>query len=103
MDTQSILEDVEKNIVDELKLFKSDEIVARDHKYVEYAYPVLSLGYEHKVSTIIKEVESRRVRTAGKQGKFRYWGTSNCVKDANDVADSIIADIVRARHNQNFP
>jgi len=103
IDTQSILKDVEKNIVDELKLFKSDEIVARDHKYVEYAYPVLSLGYEHKVSRIIKEVESRRVRTAGKQGKFRYWGTSNCVKDASDVVDDIIADIVHARHNQNFP
>lgn len=94
-DIQSIVEDVEKNLADELKLFKRDEIITRCHNCVEYAYPVLSLGYEHKVSAIIKEVELRRVRTAGRQCRFMYWGTANCAKNANDVVDAIIADIIR--------
>jgi protoporphyrinogen oxidase len=79
-----------KQLTEDLKLFEAEEIVLRDSKIVRRAYPVYSLGFEQKVDTIIKEVESERLRLAGRQGRFLYVSTPGAVQSAVEAADEII-------------
>ncbi len=79
-----------KQLTEDLKLFQAEEIIHRDSKMVRRAYPVYSLGFEPKVDSIIKEVESERLRLAGRQGRFLYVSTPGAIQSALEAADEII-------------
>lgn len=82
-----------KQLSEELRLFEPGEIMVRQSAVVHRAYPVYRLGFEEKVKTVMDEVESARLRLAGRQGRFLYVSTPGAIKSAIEAADEIIQSI----------
>jgi protoporphyrinogen oxidase len=82
-----------RQLTGEVQLFHPEEIVARHSALVHRAYPVYKLGFEAKVEGLIKELESPRLRLAGRQGRFLYVTTPGAIASAHAAADQILSTL----------
>jgi protoporphyrinogen oxidase len=79
-----------KQLTEEIKLFQRDEILDQQSGLVHRAYPVYKLGFEEKVAGLMQELESPRLRLAGRQGRFLYVTTPGAIASAHEAADQIL-------------
>jgi len=79
-----------QQLTEEVQLFNRDEITARHSALVHRAYPVYKLGFERKVQGLIQELESPRLRLAGRQGRFLYVTTPGAIASGQEAADQIL-------------
>jgi protoporphyrinogen oxidase len=79
-----------QQLTEEVQLFNRDEITARHSALVHRAYPVYKLGFEQKVQGLIQELESPRLRLAGRQGRFLYVTTPGAIASGQEAADQIL-------------
>ena len=79
-----------RQLTQELHLFAPEELVAQYEATVHRAYPIYQLRFEEKVARIISEVESDRLRLAGRQGRFLYVTTPGAIQSGIDAAERII-------------
>ncbi len=84
-----LLEQIEDNLVSELQLFKKNEISLRKVIRIKKAYPVLELGYDDKISTLIKNIESDTLRLAGRNGTFNYFNSSEAALSGIEAAEKL--------------
>lgn len=87
---EQIFRKVEDSLCNELRLFDQCEIKARYWERANHAYPVYSCGHEGHVRRILDEVQSDRLKSAGRQGCFKYWMTKHCIENAYRVAGDIL-------------
>lgn len=80
-----------QQLTEEVQLFNRDEIVAQRSALVHRAYPVYKMGFEQKVETLLRELESPGMRLAGRQGRFLYVTTPGAVDSAHAAADQILS------------
>lgn len=86
-----------RDLVDELQLFRRDE-VALTHTVLEhYAYPIYQPGFDVQSNEIIREVQSDRLLTAGRQGMFRYETTHDNAASGITAARRIVQNISKGR------
>lgn len=79
-----------QQLTEEVQLFNRDEIVAQHSALVHRAYPVYKLGFEPKVQELMGELESPRLRLAGRQGRFLYVTTPGAIESGHAAADQIL-------------
>lgn len=79
-----------QQLTEEVKLFTRDEIAAQSSALVRRAYPVYKLGFEQKVQGLMAELESPRLRLAGRQGRFLYVTTPGAIESGHAAADQIL-------------
>lgn len=79
-----------QQLTEEVQLFGREEIVAQHSALVHRAYPVYRLGFEQKVQGLIGELESPRLRLAGRQGRFLYVTTPGAIDSGHAAADQIL-------------
>jgi protoporphyrinogen oxidase len=60
---------------------------------VHRAYPVYKLGFEEKVQGLMAELESTRLRLAGRQGRFLYVTTPGAIASGHEAADQVLQAI----------
>jgi len=90
INTKEIFASIKNDLVNELKLFKKDQIILDHHTVVENAYPVAFTGYEKCISKIKEVVESNSFQTAGRQGNYNYCNVKGSIKSGYKSADNII-------------
>lgn len=81
---------IAKQLTEELGLFAAGEIMMRGSTLVRRAYPIYRLGFEEKVRAIMAELESERLRLAGRQGRFLYVTTPGAIQIAREAANQIV-------------
>lgn len=77
-------------LTNEVRLFQPEDIVERHTALVHRAYPVYRLGFESKVQRLLGELESPRLRLAGRQGRFLYITTPGAIASGQAAADQIL-------------
>lgn len=92
-----LLDQVQRQLTEELKLFASDDIVLCHTATVRNAYPIYDIGFDTRVKRIIRELERERLRTAGRQGRFLYTSTPGVIQTALDAADAILRAMSRKK------
>jgi protoporphyrinogen oxidase len=79
-----------QQLTEEVQLFQRHEILDQQSALVHRAYPVYKLGFEEKVAGLMQELESPRLRLAGRQGRFLYVTTPGAIASAHEAADQIL-------------
>jgi protoporphyrinogen oxidase len=80
-----------QQLTEEIKLFARDEIAARHSAMVRRAYPIYKLGFERQVQELMAELESPRLRLAGRQGRFLYVTTPGAIASGHAAAEEILS------------
>ncbi len=88
-----VVKEIENNLILELKLFGREDILTRYNTTVRRAYPVYDIGFENRINSIIQEIQSKRIKIAGRQGLFYYTNSSYAIQTAIDAVEDIFKDI----------
>ncbi len=98
-----LLDQVERDLTEELGLFSTDEITCRKAAHVAKAYPVYAVGYEEKITALVNELESDNLTTVGRNGRFFYSSTPKIIESARETADQVLSRIIdNRRRNQRL-
>lgn len=90
--------EVVRQLTEDLKLFEPSEVLEQHTTTVQRAYPIYRLGFEKKLKEIISELESERLRLAGRQGRFIYVTTPGAVGSGIEQANKVLSSIRRGRN-----
>jgi protoporphyrinogen oxidase len=91
--TDSLEQSVTNSLINELNLFKPEDILTVERSFISEAYPIYKLGHEQISQAIISKLREQNVFLCGRQGAFRYFSSDKAILSATNAAENIIKSI----------
>jgi protoporphyrinogen oxidase len=77
--------------LDRVGIIRKEDVIVRDTRRVEYAYPVYDRAYGKNVETLRRYFESLGIDQLGRFAEFDYINSDECIRRALVLADKLNA------------
>jgi len=89
-DEQVISSEIIKDIVEDIKLFNTEDIKIKKTILIKYTYPIYKKGYEKCIQEIVQFIDNRKITIIGRQGLFKYFDSDDVIASTKQRMKSFL-------------